>query len=944
MSRAQIDKFVTLYTPRAKLVKEIVDRQWGEDSSPRSLVRNPFYLRALTRVVEEIQAPDGGLPPRFAEALKRRGRLLEFLLTERLATEFPDAEAERAEVLRGLGELAYYMLERNLTGAIFPEIIRERLKRSGLSYEQVIETGARIDLFEIRERDPLTIEFNHQLFLEILLAMHFRRLSATARGFEEGLSLLSRQGERWAETLRLLFEMSSDSQRATLIERFVGALRTAGTWDIATKILSEVATDPGTRGRLAGLIGAAATDELTLKGVVTALGRQRSIGHAGELASLYAHGSEQVRRAAVEALTAMDDRTRMERFAEDRSPIVIRAYYKGRLRLDPDFLGTVPPTPLHREQLAWAIHDLAPELFPARPYEQVVKAVTLLTRDDLVAVQLLGFLTAGRAPDHIQWGLKPQLLDGAVKVKNATINAVARRVVAGLLNAEDIQRLEVQTRVTVFGGLMASEEAVRAYSLLIEVRERVSLRDFLETLETAPPAILVLFVRRLAARGDSTALGILTALLAHPTVGDHAFAATCSMGRRGIAYLLGALSDPQNEVRLAAAERLQFSVLPSQLARSVRRILREHDIRSYEVRGLRDFNWRSLDPGFEMDQTARNFELAFLVAAFKPISDLVSAAGLYLGGRFIGFSVPVWYWYKYSFYASPPRMPFLVSSSQTVHVWIPLITRVGATITPPTPDVAFWIARARLLRSRNEADAARLVLRHCLTLNPDNPDVRFEMAVLERSDRQLEAARQVIEENPQLLSQNPGLAALHRLINSDLQADRDGPVAQDPWARIALLVELELWDEALVLILECYGSSDTAKPEFFEYLYQAYRGKRQLNRAVAAAMRNNAWDKRSGDVDPIEIDNLRWMLRSELYPDNLLGEFLLRYDLREYRDAVQLFRSAGVIPTGQLSESDLANLTAKMPGDVANALREALSRSRDADGGRADGPSPSGGV
>src|SRR5262249_53435677 len=149
---------------------------------------------------------------------------------------------------------------RNLVGALpvdtFPQTLGDG--------ELAVQVGQKVGLLEVRVGPPSSIEFNHQLFLEILLALYFERLSGRAGGLEEGLSLLSRRSDRWAETMRLLFEMVPDDKRAVLVERFIKALADADTWDVATKILSEVGGEAVYR--LATLLRDPAANELSRRG------------------------------------------------------------------------------------------------------------------------------------------------------------------------------------------------------------------------------------------------------------------------------------------------------------------------------------------------------------------------------------------------------------------------------------------------------------------------------------------------------------------------------------------------------------------------------------------------------------------------------------------------------------------------------------------------------
>src|SRR5262249_18436054 len=141
------------------------------------------------------------------------------------------------QILKHLGALAYYMLERNVIGSV-PTTALEKILEQDL--QSVLKAAEGAGIITAREGEIESIEFNHQLFLEFLLAFDLKRKAAEKGRFEEALALLSNRGDRWAETIRLLFEMVDETDAEALIEKFVEAIRVQDTWDLATRVLADL--------------------------------------------------------------------------------------------------------------------------------------------------------------------------------------------------------------------------------------------------------------------------------------------------------------------------------------------------------------------------------------------------------------------------------------------------------------------------------------------------------------------------------------------------------------------------------------------------------------------------------------------------------------------------------------------------------------------------------
>lgn len=332
MDTEQIGEFIRLYAPGSETVIEF---QTAAEDSTRALITNPFYLRMLTQALKE-GLQDANHVSQLNKALTKRGRLLEYLIGQGVyryvdrnpsaLPSIPDKAARVNYILGKLGMLAYYMLERNVIGSLPNEALERIL---GDDLRPVVDAGIEGSLISIREGEIASIEFNHQLFLEFLLAFHLKRKTAEEGGFEEALALLSRRGDRWAETIRLLFEMVDEASAERLVERFVEALRVQETWDISTRVLSDLGhrVAPYVQPLLRD------SDEMTVSGAASILGKTNAQEYARDLVELASAGSWRARRSAVEALAAMKRVDDVDKFVNDKHPAVLRAVFRAQLAL-----------------------------------------------------------------------------------------------------------------------------------------------------------------------------------------------------------------------------------------------------------------------------------------------------------------------------------------------------------------------------------------------------------------------------------------------------------------------------------------------------------------------------------------------------------------------------------------------------------------------------------
>jgi HEAT repeat protein/tetratricopeptide (TPR) repeat protein len=843
----------------------------------------------LTRAVEE-QRRTGRVPEEFQKMLGRRGLLLSDLIWRAVYRETKE-EKVADRVMAHMGQLAHFMLDRNVIGALPEGALRDLL---GEDFEKTLEIAQEAGVVDIRVGPPLSMEFNHQLFMEVLLAYHLRHLSQQKGGFEKSLELLALQGDRWAETIKLLFEMISDpAQSSKLLDKCVAALENPATWDIATRVLSDVGRSVS--GRVAALLEH--RHELTRRGAANVLGRIGAIEYIDRLADLAQDSQWPVRRAAVEALVQLGRVDRLDAFDDDPKPIIVRLVFRARILHSADPLVLIlemleDKNEMHQEQAARAARDVFPRLLKTQSPEALLKILTSLLGNANAQVSIIGYLAAADAPFYIRRRLKPELLNGAVEVNDKAVNYLARGAVIDVLDKADFEELRtISDKVDIFSGAAMWQDSreTRAYWLLTEAEEKTSPKGFFDSLLAAAPNEVLALTRRLSKRGDSIALGILTYLLGKTRATSAAMAALVTIGENGVGHLLAALRDPLPHVRLAVAERLQFCHLPRIYRRQVREILSQNRICTYGV-GI-----------FGMDDAAFSFAKSTAVGQIvAPVGFVLEATGIYLTSLIFRLGVPWIYWTQLvcmrNGLALPAGQP--VRRDDFVVREVERLAFEGATAEP---NAEFWLARGRLLRAVGDLDAARQSLERSLDIDPTSERARFELALIHRSQNEREVARSVLD-----LAGDHGIApgsdndVLRRILC--LEIERPHAAAQE---RVELLIQLKLWKEVSPLLVSIFKGPAPPPPNAHLWLYQYCLGMNKTAQALAAALKHNEGNP-AANVPQIDIDNLRWLHRLDGIPAEVQGAFCTLVELDRPNAATEFFQQKGILPVdGELTDENI---------------------------------------
>jgi tetratricopeptide (TPR) repeat protein/HEAT repeat protein len=887
MSETQIDKFVTAYAPEAL---EVIRDQFASTEATRSLVSNPFYLRMLTRAVEEQRWTHGRVPEEFQQMLGRRGLLLSDLIWRAVHRETRDEKAAD-RVMARMGELAHFMLDRNVIGALPEGALRDLL---GEDFEKTLEIAREAGVVDTRLGPPLSMEFNHQLFMEVLLAYHLRHVSQQKGGFEKSLELLALQGDRWAETIKLLFEMIPDqAQSSRLLDKCVAALENPATWDIATRVLSDVGRSVS--ARVAVLLEH--RHELTRRGAANVLGRIGAIEHTDRLADL-AHDSQwPVRRAAVEALVQLGRVDRLEAFDRDSKPIIVRLVFRARILHSADPLALIlkmleHENAMRREQAARAARDVFPRLLKTQSPEALLKILTSLIGNANAQVSIIGYLAAADAPFYIRRRLKPELLSGALENNDKAVNYLARGAVSDVLDKADLEELRsISEKVDIFSGsaMWQDSRETRAYWLLTEAEEKTSPKGFFDSLLAAAPNEVVALTQRLSKRGDSIALGILTYLLGKTRARSAAMAALVTIGENGVGHLLAALRDPLPQVRLAVAESLQFCQLPGIYRREVREVLSQNRIRTY---GVSIFGMN--DPTSSFAQSTAGGQVV------APVGFVLEGTAVYLASLIFRLGVPWIYWIRLVCMQNGLALPGGVPVYRDDFV-VREVERLAFEAGAAEPNSEFWFARGRLLRAVGDLDAARQSLERSLDIDPASERARFELALIHRSQNEREVARSVLE-----LADDHGITpgsdndVLRRILC--LEIERPQEAAQE---RLELLVQLKLWKDAFPLLISIFQGPGPLPTNAHLWLYQYYWGMGKTAQALAAALKHNK-DNPTASIPQIDIDNLRWLHRLDGIPAEVQGEFCTLVELDRSDAAAEFLQQQGILPAdGELTDENI---------------------------------------
>ena len=892
MDENQINEFIQQYAPGAE---SVINPQVEASESTRALITNPFYLRMLTQAFKE-GLKDDSHSLQLKNALTKRGRLLEYLIREGLyryvdrnegqLTGIAEKQARVEHILDRLGTLAYYMLRGNVIGSVPNDALEEILGEDRLT---VITAAADGNLITIHEGEVGSIEFNHQLFLEFLLAFDLKRRAAQEGSFEEALKLLSRRGDRWAETIRLMFEMVNETSREMLIQKFVEALKAQDTWDISTRVLSDLGL------KVAPYVAELLQDpeELTVTGAVTILGRTKAQEYAPKLAGLSTASSWRVRRAAVEALAAMGSLSYLSNFEADHSEAVMRAVFRARLELDeaPDQLIKTELAHVNNtrsEQMAYAALDMFNSLLTRLNQDATLDLLRLLVAHRDQDIRMLGFLMIGQAPEHLRRRLKSELQTAALEEDDTFINVIARRALSPLLDRNDMAEIKALAPLTPnpFDLSENSKKALRAYWLLLEARETVSPLEYLDSLLYAPEAEVQLLTKKLGRRADSTSLSFLTFLLADKRTAPAAAEALAGLKEKGVAYLLEALKDPSQEIRINVAEMLQFCHLPKSYAQQVRKTLRTAKIRTYEVKVIEFKPLEIKRSGF-----AKLVLEAGTAVVTSPTTVFAIASSFWLGGRMLGSTATLGYWLRYQLWTGQEMMTVDEHSKW----WLREIEAMSFGHVLAVRDAAFWFARGGFERALGRKVAAKDSFQRSLKLCPDSAATRLELAIMQRSLGNIGLAQETLNaDDGKYLTTGSSLEALKRLLS--IEESVNDHSQQDQIQRMSLLDRLGLWPEAQNAALAVL-TKDRTLAEPYLVLFHAYSGSKQTRRALAAAITYNERMGESG-IRRVELEDLQWQQRSDAYPATEIGKFEIEMDLKNDDAALQVLRSLEILPVG----------------------------------------------
>ena len=891
MDEKQVQEFVDRYSPGAHA---LISQSLAASPSTHPLITNPFYLRLLTGALGSRPGSQAQTEY-FRRALTHRGRLLEHLIREAIARSItgPDQphaaaadpllvdvrqiDARVEQLLSKLGDLAFYMLERNLIGSVPQGAVQEHL---GAELPAVLKAAQDANLITLRDGEVTSIEFNHQLFLEFLLAFHLRAKSRQGE-FGDALKLLSRRGDRWAETIRLLFDMTDERAREMLIGEFLTALQRPDTWDISTRVLADLG--PQVAPYVAPLLRDPA--EIVATGAAKILGKVRAPAAADGLAALANASSWRLRRAALEALAELPSERHLAAFDQDRHPSVIRALLKARLMLADNPQQLIQqelsnPNATRSEQMAFAVMEGFSSLSARLDRAALERVVEGFLSHKNQQVRMFGFLILSQAPDSLKRPFKDRLLRAALEDEDASISMVARRTVSRLLDPADMERLGAPP-ISIKPFEKPDTRKLRVFWLVLEVKETASATDFLSSLRRAPPSEMQLVTRKLSSRGDSTALSILTFLLSDPHTLIAAIEALVELGDKGIAHLLEALNDPSPDICLNVAKELQFCSLPRHHARRVRKILRQHKIRTHEAKPVL-FG----APGSEMGQ---NWWQQFLFGVYGVA---VGTGLLWAGLHVLGSRLALRGCLRYSLYAQ--KAPAAMSDAALW--WVMPVEQSAFRRMEGVRDHDFWLARGRLERQLSDRFLeARNSFQQALSLKQDSTTARIELALMERALGNLEIALdKVTADDRQFMTPGSKLEILEELLL--LEKNRFRP-NEPSLQRLRLLDRLAIWPEAQKAAIPLTRDPGSAREAYLS-LYHAYCGQKQPRKALAAALEHNRTASPEHAIPAIELDELHWQCKGEYLPE-MTGRLGLALDLEQDDQAVAALLDLDVLSRGE---------------------------------------------
>jgi hypothetical protein len=462
-----------------------------------------------------------------------------------------------------------------------------------------------------------------------------------------------------------------------------------------------------------------------------------------------------------------------------------------------------------------------------------------------------------------------------------------------------------------------SKPALRAYWLLLEAREMVSPSEYLNALSCAPQDEVQLLTKKLSRRADSTSLSLLTFLLADKRTAPAAAAALASLKEKGVAYLLDALSDPSPEIRLNVADLLKFCRLPRKYALQVRKNLREAKVRTHEARAA----WVTPD--------AEESRAVGVVSGLSGTlgGALVPAAIFWLASRLVGSQTTFGYWIGYGLW----RGTTLPTTDESQNWWMPLVERLAFGNILAVRDEDFWLARGRLERALGRQVEAKDSLRESLRLRPDSATTRLELALVQRSLRNLKLAQETLDaDDRKYLTKDSELEALRRLLTIE-EGRVEDPASYDEREHLRLLDRMGLWPEAQYLALAQLRQHGYLA-EAGLALFHAYRGSKQTRRALAAAVAYNDRVSEQLAIRQVELEDLQWRHRLDAYPAVEIGRFEMAIDLNSDEVALNVLQALEILPeSGAEVGEDYITRIQQLPPDVQAEIGALLSRAGDAE-------------
>jgi tetratricopeptide (TPR) repeat protein len=248
------------------------------------------------------------------------------------------------------------------------------------------------------------------------------------------------------------------------------------------------------------------------------------------------------------------------------------------------------------------------------------------------------------------------------------------------------------------------------------------------------------------------------------------------------------------------------------------------------------------------------------------------------------------------------------------------IERVAFTHGAVIPTAEFWLSRGRLLRAIGDLDPARQSLERSLNIDPSLDRARFELALVHRSQGEAEVAIRTFASDGQAARRGSDNEALLQLLHLETKGE-----APDSERRVALLVQLSLWNEAFPQLLSIFGRQPLPAAGYL-FLYRTYLGMNRTSEALAAALKHNAG--MAGDKIPqVDIDNLRWLHRLDGVAAELQGELCMLVDIGNQQAISDFLCRNDIVPAS--ADAPLTDENIDVIHDLSAATRDALLKHLD---------------